>query len=195
MLVFQTDDGCKFCQLILGCFKGAPTGGSHPSTWPEEWLGPDCKVEDSIYALAKEMPDSNVRISIGSDNVYIGDTIEKVSVFNTLLVKVGPNEIIDEDDPDEEYPTSWDLPELVLDISTSIPSMIYESRSLMITDFVMSDKLRFQNRGIPDRPLLDGSRSRVKIQFLNSPRMAEKLQTRPPRLPIQLHSSFAYSGH
>ncbi|KAK6193778.1 PtdIns(3,5)P(2) sythesis regulation factor [Pestalotiopsis sp. IQ-011] len=72
------------------------------------------------------MPDSNVRISIGSDNVYIGDTIEKVSVFNTLLVKVGPDEIIDEDDPDEEYPTSWDLPELVLDISSSSPGFKME---------------------------------------------------------------------
>lgn len=68
-----------------------------------------------MYAIAKERPNSNVRLSINSNNVFSGDTIEQVSVLNTILVKVGPDEIMYDDGEDDEEFLSYP-PQLVLRI-------------------------------------------------------------------------------
>ncbi|KAF7542018.1 hypothetical protein G7054_g23 [Neopestalotiopsis clavispora] len=68
-----------------------------------------------MYAIAKKRPNSNVRLSINSDNVSSGDTIEQVSVLNIILVKVGPDEILYDDGEDDEEFLSYP-PQLVLRI-------------------------------------------------------------------------------
>lgn len=111
------EHGCDLCQLILECFKGSPTNQDPPYVWPDEWLGSQCSIDTSMYAVAKELPDSNVRICINSDNVYGSDAIEKVSVFDTVLVQIGPKAPpYDSDDPDAEI---WEFPALSLLIETS----------------------------------------------------------------------------
>ncbi|ETS74894.1 hypothetical protein PFICI_13378 [Pestalotiopsis fici W106-1] len=68
-----------------------------------------------MYAIAKEQPHSYVRISINSDNIFAGDTLEQVSIFNTLLVQVGPDGILHDDREDDEDFLSYP-PQLVLAI-------------------------------------------------------------------------------
>lgn len=110
------EHGCDLCRLILECFKGSPTDQDPPYEWPDEWHGSRCSIETSMYAAAKELPDSNVRISINSDNSYGSDTIDKVITFDTLLVQLGPKAPpYDSDDPDAE---NWEFPALSLRIDT-----------------------------------------------------------------------------
>lgn len=84
------DRGCDLCQLILDCFKGSPNEQDVPGLWPTEWLGLECDIKTSMYTAAIALPDSNVRISINSSHVYLTDNIDKVVVFDRILVQVGP---------------------------------------------------------------------------------------------------------
>ncbi len=89
--------GCDLCHLILDSFKGAPTENDRPTTWPRNWLGPQCPIDGSMYAVAKGLPDSNVRVCINSDAYYSLITLNEVSMLDMLLVQVGPREIPAED--------------------------------------------------------------------------------------------------
>ncbi len=120
--------GCDFCSLILNEFKGTLTkDDGRPVTWPRNWLGSQCPIDDSMYAVAKELPDSNVRIGINSDAYYSATTLNEVSMLDTLLVQVGPRTIPDEDQDQDadlsdpkywEAGQYWELPALWLDLST-----------------------------------------------------------------------------
>lgn len=114
-LEHAANDGCDLCQLILECFKGTPFKGD--LTWPEEWEGEGCDVERSMYAEAKDLDVSDVKISINSEDVWFFATLESVRVLDNLLVQVGPRQ----DDPyDEETGVYAEegLPKLRLILST-----------------------------------------------------------------------------
>jgi hypothetical protein len=147
--------GCDFCRLILECFKGTPKYTPYPGSWPDDWLGSQCKIEDSMYAMAKKRPNSNVRLSINSDNVSSGDTIEQVSVLNTILVKVGPDEILYDDGEDDEEFLSYP-PQLVLRIQNHGHSMQLSVKlKTFLICIITIDMFRCSNREVTNRMLSD----------------------------------------
>jgi hypothetical protein len=95
----SANTGCELCLLIIDCFKGIQwTEGDYqfsPYPWETE---AELDIESSAYAAAKQLATSDVKLSLGTDHVYLGDTLEKVRSFNTLLVQVGPRELPDESD-------------------------------------------------------------------------------------------------
>ena len=96
----SADAGCDLCQLILDCFKGV----EHEYMWPKEWQGTEGDLDGSMYAAAKELDTSDVKISLEADQCFSGDNIEHVRVFDALVVQVGSDEERPRDDEgDEEY--------------------------------------------------------------------------------------------
>ncbi|KAL6835266.1 heterokaryon incompatibility domain-containing protein [Trichoderma camerunense] len=89
--------GCDFCLLIVDCFKGIPwiRGESYQFS-SYLWEKPEIEIEDSAYDAAKQVALSDVKLSIGTDHVYLGDGLDKVRSFNTLLVQIGPTELPEE---------------------------------------------------------------------------------------------------
>lgn len=115
-LEHAANDGCDLCQLILECFKGTPYDGD--LIWPNEWEGEGCDVGSSMYAEAKCLDVSDVKISINSEDVWSFATLGSVKVLDNLLVQVGPRQ---EDPYDEETGVYAEegLPKLRLILSTS----------------------------------------------------------------------------
>ncbi|KAL7942113.1 heterokaryon incompatibility domain-containing protein [Trichoderma barbatum] len=102
--------GCGLCLLVVDCFKGIPwiRGESYQFSsysWEQAEV-----VESSAYTAAKQVASSDVKVSIGTDHVYLGDGLDKVRCFNTLLVQVGPTEL-----PEES--TDYAFPFLTLSLS------------------------------------------------------------------------------
>ncbi|KAL6831267.1 hypothetical protein J3E69DRAFT_379138 [Trichoderma sp. SZMC 28015] len=89
--------GCDLCLLIVDCFKGIPwiRGESYQFS-SYLWEKPEIELEDSAYDAAKQLTLSDVKLSIGTDHVYLGDGLDKVRSFNTLLVQIGPTELPEE---------------------------------------------------------------------------------------------------
>ncbi|UKZ46432.1 hypothetical protein TrVGV298_000635 [Trichoderma virens] len=91
--------GCELCSLIVECFKGIPwTRGESYQFSSYKWEKAEVDIEDSAYTAAKQVALSDVKLSIGTDHVYLGDGLDKVRSFNTLLVQVGPTELPEESD-------------------------------------------------------------------------------------------------
>ncbi|KAF2665660.1 HET-domain-containing protein [Microthyrium microscopicum] len=107
--------GCDFCGLILECFKGSP--GQY-ETWPYKWEGSQNDITKSMYAFAKELDESDIKIALNAGNLYLNRTIEEVLVFDSVLVQVGPGENYDAEYVDEDEEGSWQLPPLELRLRT-----------------------------------------------------------------------------
>lgn len=91
--------GCDLCLLIVDCFKGIPwVRGESYQFSSYLWETPETEIEDSAYDAAKQVILSDVKLSISTDHVYLGDGLDKVRSFNTLLVQVGPIELPEESD-------------------------------------------------------------------------------------------------
>ncbi|PKK54203.1 hypothetical protein CI102_1010 [Trichoderma harzianum] len=91
--------GCNLCSLIVDCFKGIPwiRGESYQFS-SCLWETPGIEIEGSAYDAAKQLALFDVKLSIGTDHVYLGDGLDKVRSFNTLLVQIGPTELPEESD-------------------------------------------------------------------------------------------------
>lgn len=111
------DNGCDLCRLILDCFKGAPRDHY---TWPPEWEGPDGDVESSMYAAAKRLDVSDVKLALDSSTGLAG--AKGVSVFDVMMVQVGRRSEVEEEDDAGDYEGNfWDqrVPPLRLTLSAS----------------------------------------------------------------------------
>jgi hypothetical protein len=110
-------DGCDLCRLILDCFKGA---ARDHYTWPPEWEGSDADVESSMYAAAKRLDVSDVKLALDSSTAFAGK--QGVCVFDVMMVQVGRrSEVEDSDNADDYEDDYWDqrVPPLRLTLSTS----------------------------------------------------------------------------
>ncbi|KAK6451732.1 hypothetical protein FP744_10007983 [Trichoderma asperellum] len=95
----SANDGCDLCLLILDCFKGIEwTEGDYQFPLYAWETATELNIEDTAYTAAKELAVSDVKLSLSTDHVYLGDPLGKVECFNTLLVQVGPRELPDESD-------------------------------------------------------------------------------------------------
>ena len=103
-------NGCDLCRLILDCFKGAPRAHY---TWPLEWEGPDAD-EGSMYAVAKRLDVSDVKLALDSSTAHAGK--QGVSVFDVMMVQVGRRFEIEDD---SEYYWVLRVPPLRLTLSAS----------------------------------------------------------------------------
>ncbi|KAL7937009.1 heterokaryon incompatibility domain-containing protein [Trichoderma chlorosporum] len=91
--------GCDLCLLIVDCLKGIPWTWDEVGEFPPyRWEKAEVDIEDSAYTVAKQVALSDVKLSIGTDHLYLGDGIDKVRSFNTLLVQIGPQELLEEAD-------------------------------------------------------------------------------------------------
>lgn len=106
------DNGCDLCQLVIECLKATPADDSLAG-WQPDLISPVCKLEDSLYAAAMPLPTSDVKVCIASSAVYLGRPIEEVSVFDALMIQVGP---LEEYHEDESY---QGLSPLILTLSTA----------------------------------------------------------------------------
>lgn len=84
------DAGCEFCSLLLGCLKGYVDNGHGVA---DEWEDEDCNSGDSLLALARQLPQSEVRLCIASEDSGVLDMFADVKVLDTLLVQVGPHDL------------------------------------------------------------------------------------------------------
>ena len=55
---------CDFCSLVIDCLKRYSEGSVNRLTLAREWRDDQCVYEDSLYAAAKNLPMSDVKISI-----------------------------------------------------------------------------------------------------------------------------------
>lgn len=110
-------DGCDLCRLILDCFKGS---ARDHYTWPPEWEEPDGDVEGPMYAAAKRLDVSDVKLALDSSTAFAG--AKGVSVFDVMMVQVGRrSEVEEEDDADDYEGDFWDqrVPPLRLTLCAS----------------------------------------------------------------------------
>ncbi|KAI1772623.1 hypothetical protein F4818DRAFT_424982 [Hypoxylon cercidicola] len=86
-LELSADNGCGFCTLILDCFKDTPVNEDFKTwVWRREWIGPACKLEDSMFSLAKKLPLTDIKIYIDASHVAAW---QDVRVFDTVFIVVG----------------------------------------------------------------------------------------------------------
>lgn len=94
-LELAADAGCEFCYLLVACLKGYVDNGHW---FADEWEGEECNPEDSLLAVARQLPQSEVRLCIASEDSDMNDTLADIKVFDTLLVQVGSYDV----------PESWE---------------------------------------------------------------------------------------
>lgn len=99
----SAETGCDFCQVILESFQTTPESPGDDRTLDET-----CDNSESLYAAARFVEPSHVKISINSDHVYSFEARDQVRVFDTILVQVGrtsprADEVGSEDDTEELY--------------------------------------------------------------------------------------------
>lgn len=119
----SADDGCELCQLIINCFRGVEEEGYF---WPRTWKGQACDVNASMYAAAKQLAISDVKVAIDAATCYTSDEIEYVNVFDTLMIQVGISEDapLDPDAEDSGFPT--------LCLTLSLPRGTYKSSASLL---------------------------------------------------------------
>jgi hypothetical protein len=95
--------GCALCRLILDSFKGTPWGNG--LTWPNEWEGVGLDSDSSAYHAAMELGISDVKLSINAQHVYSDEPLESVSVFDALMVQIGPVQYYEDEEAEDAFPT------------------------------------------------------------------------------------------
>ncbi|RYP40070.1 hypothetical protein DL766_000094 [Monosporascus sp. MC13-8B] len=102
----SAENGCDLCRLIIDCFTGAPSNSpDFPFLWPKTWVGPEhCDIAESVYAAAKELPVSDVKLALHAEYQYRPFTLDKVRMFDTIMVQIGP---VEKPQP-EEYDKDFD---------------------------------------------------------------------------------------
>ncbi|OHE99873.1 hypothetical protein CORC01_04774, partial [Colletotrichum orchidophilum] len=111
-------DGCDLCQLFLGCFIRTPSNTPEPMEWPNGWDNSLYPLEgvqqQTMYTIAKRLQSSGIKLSINATHFYGRQPIEKVQVFDEIMVQVGPPFA----DDDDGYGI-WGCPVLKLTLSAS----------------------------------------------------------------------------
>ncbi|KAF7539713.1 hypothetical protein G7054_g1936 [Neopestalotiopsis clavispora] len=101
----SAQNGCGLCRLIIDSFKGIPRKlNSHwPHTWA--WEGPECPQASSIYGKLRESSkETDIKLCINTGTSYGDDPLEKVTVLDHLIVKVGSVEYFDRDEIESPIP-------------------------------------------------------------------------------------------
>ncbi|KAF4472219.1 Heterokaryon incompatibility, partial [Fusarium albosuccineum] len=98
--------GCDLCQLMLDCFKGSVAGPEEDYVWPEAWKDEPPPDAITMYAKAKQLQQSKVKLSINVQNAYVDMPLEEVSLFDIILVHLGPVQKIEESDDGKDWESS-----------------------------------------------------------------------------------------
>ncbi|KAM7210750.1 HET domain containing protein [Rhypophila decipiens] len=116
----SASNGCEICQLILDAFKATP--------WDEAlWVGTrqgrgSTNIDLSMYARAKGLQVSDVKISISSSELWADQGLEAVRIWDTLMVLVGPDYArrdLDDEDEDVKWAMENWVPVLPLTLSAA----------------------------------------------------------------------------
>lgn len=88
-LEIAAGSSCHFCTLLVACLKGYPDNGC----WIEyDWEGEGCNPAHSLLATARQLPQSEVRLCILSDDSDHKAAFSDVKVLDSLLVQIGPHD-------------------------------------------------------------------------------------------------------
>ncbi|KAF5013313.1 hypothetical protein FDECE_663 [Fusarium decemcellulare] len=98
--------GCDLCQLILDCFKGSVAGPEEDYVWPEAWKDEPPPDAITMYAKAKQLQQSKVKLSINVQNAYVDMPLEEVRLFDIILVHLGPVQRVEESDHGDDWESS-----------------------------------------------------------------------------------------
>ncbi|TLS20828.1 uncharacterized protein PpBr36_10680 [Pyricularia pennisetigena] len=106
-------DGCGFCGLVLECFqRSICIDDEDPLIWPDEWdsgqLPSPPAGSNTMYAVAKSLHVSDIKLCVNATHLYHRQTIEEAQVFDEIMVQVGPLEVQSHDE------TEWSMPPLRL---------------------------------------------------------------------------------
>lgn len=95
--------GCAFCRLILDSFKGTPW--DYGLTWPTAWGGVNLDSDFSAYHAAMALDASDVKLCINSEHFYDSEPLDKASVFDALMVQIGPVQDYEDEEAEDAFPT------------------------------------------------------------------------------------------
>jgi hypothetical protein len=95
-LEMSAHQGCALCRLILDYLKGAEEPSNLLSREPIRWTGSIIGAgKNSAYSFARGLPRNHVRMCIMASHLNGSDPIDKVRVFDQVIVQIG-----DVEDPD-----------------------------------------------------------------------------------------------
>lgn len=137
----SASNGCDLCDLILGCLCVSSPEMLLGTGSPEQREDQDCDLDESMYAVAKMLEVSSIKIAITADHLYCNEvTLPADCQLDTLLVQVGPRA----DDP-AEYGMHWELPPLSLTLSLPVGAFhnIFCLKESNHTTEVLQAKMRF----------------------------------------------------
>ncbi|KAI6552575.1 hypothetical protein MCOR04_010870 [Pyricularia oryzae] len=114
----SANNGCDFCGLILECFQQSISKDKRPLLWPYEW-DPEQPLSrptgsDTMYAVAKSLSVSDIKLCVNATHLYLGQGIKEARVFDEILVQVGPLPAVNDDDVEPE----WSMPQLRLTLES-----------------------------------------------------------------------------
>ncbi|KAM7182944.1 HET domain containing protein [Rhypophila sp. PSN 637] len=116
----SASNGCEVCQLVIDAFKATP--------WDEAlWVGTrqgrgSTNIDLTMCARAKGLKVSDVKMSIDSSELWAGQSLEDVRIWDTLMVLVGPNydgRDLDDEDEDVKWAMENWVPVLPLTLTAS----------------------------------------------------------------------------
>ncbi|KAI0413253.1 HET-domain-containing protein [Xylaria grammica] len=112
--------GCVLCQLILEYLHGAEGPPDSYMRMPLPYTGRAIDSEKkSAYSFARDLPRNHVRICIRASHMVADESLDRVRVFDRLVVQVG-----DVEDPDAT-PVTGSLPPLALVLKTPHNEPVY----------------------------------------------------------------------
>lgn len=137
----SASNGCDLCDLILGCLFVTSPETLLGTGSPEQREDQDCDLDESMYAVAKTLETSCIKIAITADHLYCNEVkLPADCQLDTLLVQVGPRA----DDPDE-YGMHWELPPLFLTLSLPVGAFhnLFYLKGLNHPAEVQQEKMKF----------------------------------------------------
>jgi hypothetical protein len=104
--------GCDLCRLILDLSKSY-----NATSWSLEWQPDTCDIKSSMYATAKALEVSDVKIALTSSYFFSNYTVDvdEPRIYDGFRVQVGPSE----EDVESGGSEGWWIP--VLPLMLSVP--------------------------------------------------------------------------
>lgn len=79
--------GCGMCEFFVSTLKGYNEQDARQD-YPTKWKGNACDPAESLFAVAKRLPESNIQICISSGRDF-GEVLDGAPLLETIIMQVG----------------------------------------------------------------------------------------------------------